>query len=299
MKEIKSITKTDNNKNFIVDWENKGVKDRIRSLICKNATDDEFSQFVGLARSFSLNPFKREIHFIKYGDKANIVIGYEVYLKRAERTGCLDGWEVSLNRDPETRDIEGATIIIHRKDRNKPFIWTVERNEFDTGKSIWLKKPAFMIKKVAIGQGFRLCFPEDLGGMPYMAEELPDTADFVPPKEIEPEEGMIKDVEVIEEVIDEVEKPESPTKDEIDEEEIVEKSVPEKESKDSISGEKVTKITDAFKKFNISLEELETITKRKSSEWNEPVREWLEEKWFQLDDGELDKDQVLNVEFNG
>ena len=29
-----------------------------------------------------------------------------------------------------------------------------------------------MIKKVAIGQGFRLCFPTELGGLPYLREEI-------------------------------------------------------------------------------------------------------------------------------
>ncbi len=30
----------------------------------------------------------------------------------------------------------------------------------------------FMLKKVAMSQGFRLCFSEDLGGMPYAPEEM-------------------------------------------------------------------------------------------------------------------------------
>jgi hypothetical protein len=34
--------------------------------------------------------------------------------------------------------------------------------------------PEFMTKKVAIGQGFRLAFPNELGGMPYLAEEITD-----------------------------------------------------------------------------------------------------------------------------
>jgi hypothetical protein len=31
-----------------------------------------------------------------------------------------------------------------------------------------------MIKKVAMAQGFRLCFSDELGGMPYTADELPE-----------------------------------------------------------------------------------------------------------------------------
>ena len=32
--------------------------------------------------------------------------------------------------------------------------------------------PEFMIKKVCIGQGFRLAFPNELGGLPYLQEEI-------------------------------------------------------------------------------------------------------------------------------
>ena len=36
----------------------------------------------------------------------------------------------------------------------------------------WAEMPEFMIKKVAIWQGFRLCFPSELWGLPYLAEEI-------------------------------------------------------------------------------------------------------------------------------
>ena len=39
---------------------------------------------------------------------------------------------------------------------------------------MWASKPYTMIKKVAIAQGFRLAFPDEIGGMPYTADELPD-----------------------------------------------------------------------------------------------------------------------------
>ena len=39
---------------------------------------------------------------------------------------------------------------------------------------MWKEKPVTMIKKVAIVQGFRMAFPDEFGGMPYTAEELPD-----------------------------------------------------------------------------------------------------------------------------
>ena len=66
----------------------------IKKYIAPNATDKELFMFMGVSKSFGLNPFKREVHFIKYGNAAaSIVVGYEQYLKRAERTGKLDGWK--------------------------------------------------------------------------------------------------------------------------------------------------------------------------------------------------------------
>lgn len=145
-----------------------------RQVMPENTTKQEFGLFLAIAKSFELNPYKREIYAIKYGgQKMQIVAGYETYIKRAERTGKLDGWEVKIADDDES-----ATITIYRKDWDHPFIWTVERAEFDksneakTDKNPWVRMPRFMLKKVAIGQGFRLCFSDEIGGMPYLQEEI-------------------------------------------------------------------------------------------------------------------------------
>src|SRR5947209_6179016 len=46
------------------------------------------------ALSWGLNPLKREIHFVAYqGKEPKIVVGYDVYIKRAERTHNLNGWK--------------------------------------------------------------------------------------------------------------------------------------------------------------------------------------------------------------
>lgn len=138
----------------------------VKKYIAPKATDKELFMFMGVCKAYGLNPIKREIHFIKYGESAaNIVVGYETYLKRAEKTGKLDGWEVKT-------DGKTATISIRRKDWKEPFVWTVERGEFDKGQANWKTMPHFMLKKVAIAQAFRLAFPTEMGGMPYIPEEI-------------------------------------------------------------------------------------------------------------------------------
>lgn len=147
----------------------------VRKFIAPNATEKELFMFMGICKSYGLNPFKREIHFVKYGTSAaNIIVGYENYLKRAERTGKLDGWKCWIEKDEIG---EKAVIEIKRKDQSLPVRWEVYRKEFDKQQSTWKAMPTFMLKKVAIAQGFRLAFPDDLGGMPYIPEELPTTKD--------------------------------------------------------------------------------------------------------------------------
>ena len=159
----------------------------VKKYIAPNATDKELFMFMGICKSYGLNPLKREIHFVKYGNvAASIIVGYEIYLKRAERTGKLDGWKCWIEGDK-------AVIEIKRKDQSIPIRWEVDRKEFDKAQSTWKTMPNFMLKKVAIAQGFRLAFPDELGGLPYLAEELPQTAK-ISSEELPKEDVVIDDV---------------------------------------------------------------------------------------------------------
>ena len=130
---------------------------------------EQKTQFLNICVAYQLNPFKREIYGIPYKDKFNVIVGFEVYLKRAERTGKLDGWKVWT--EGSGADIK-AVIEIKRKDFSIPFQHEVYLAEYSTGQAMWAKAPKTMIKKVAMSQGFRLCFPDELGGLPYTHEEI-------------------------------------------------------------------------------------------------------------------------------
>lgn len=144
--------------------------------------EGEKNTYLQIAKAFNLNPFKREIHVSKYGTgeyaKMSIITGYEVYIKRAERSGQLDGWDVKTEGKTEDNSLK-AIITIYRKDRKYPFTHEVMYAEYvqktKEGKVTQFWEKAFtMIKKVAISQGFRLCFSDELGGMPYTTEEMPE-----------------------------------------------------------------------------------------------------------------------------
>ena len=151
---------------------------------------NEKKMFVNIAREFHLNPFKREIHVSVYGEgqyrNLSIITGYEVYIKRAERTGKLNGWKCWTEGVGNNLV---AKIQIFRKDWDKPFeheVYYEEAAQFTKDNKpnrVWSKMPKFMLRKVCIGQGFRLCFSDDLGGMPYEEVELPQE-DVTPQNEI-------------------------------------------------------------------------------------------------------------------
>lgn len=148
--------------------------------------DLEKKQFIEIATAFQLNPFKREIYCIPYfknvkdskgkwiKEKAlSIITGYEVYLKRAERLHVLDGWSVKTEGSISNSSLR-AIITIYRIDWKHPFIHEVYFKEYNQDNKIWKNKPVTMIKKVAIAQAFRMAFPDDMGGLPYTNDELPE-----------------------------------------------------------------------------------------------------------------------------
>lgn len=147
-----------------------------------NLTKAEIKQFVEIASSYGLNPFKREIYASKFGNSFSIIVGFETYLKRAERSGKLSGWSVVTDGDINYQDIAKsnvtATITIYRKDWSQPFVHSVHFGEYvqkrsdGTVNKFWKEKPMTMIKKVAMAQGFRLCFSDENGGLPYTSEEI-------------------------------------------------------------------------------------------------------------------------------
>jgi len=181
--------------------------DKIKSYLStmnltNNLSSTEVQQFIEIAQAFGLNPFKREIYASKFGQSFSIIVGFETYVKRAERSGRLSGWHVTTSGsvvDPKTSDIK-AIITIHRKDWEHPFVHEVYFREYvqcnreGQVNKFWREKPLTMIKKVAIAQGFRLCFSDELGGMPYTADEIDSDVQLVnipvEPKAIEPNKAI-------------------------------------------------------------------------------------------------------------
>lgn len=156
------------------------TKETVKRFICPDATEQEMAYFLQTCRTFNLNPLKREIYFVKYGDmKANILVGYEVYLKRAERSQKWGGMEVITEGSIKEGNLK-AIVKIYRKDWTNPLVHEADYSEYvqkkkdGTPNTFWANKPKTMIKKVAISQAFRFAFPDEFDGMPYTSDEVID-----------------------------------------------------------------------------------------------------------------------------
>ena len=167
--------------------------DYLRLNKLNNLTSEEQEQFVSLCVMHGLNPLKREIYAVKYGNTFNIIVGYEVYLKRAWASGLCDGVEVDFDKSEPTNPV--CIVKVYRKNTKKPITVSCIYKEYNTNKNLWASKPQTMLRKVAVSQALRLAFADVIDGLPYVEEELLDDKPVVV-NEAEIEEA-VKEVEAL------------------------------------------------------------------------------------------------------
>jgi len=164
-----------------------GLNDLRNLLISQNThqpTDAEMYVFKKLCEDSGANPFLRDIHVVKYGanSPASFIFGKDYFTKVARAQKAIWDCGILVVRQGEsietkkvgtfmlpTDTLVGGWCDVHTKDGTIPT--TVLLDDFDTGKSLWLKMPGTMIEKCAIVKALRMAFPEKLAGA-YAAEEM-------------------------------------------------------------------------------------------------------------------------------
>lgn len=178
--------------------------DIVRDQICPKATDAELEFFLVTAKRMKLDPFARQIYFIKRRQKFEDRFGNEDYIdvgrpevsidglrSCAEQTGEYDGqspiqwcgpdgqWtEVWLSDSPPL----AARATVHRKTFGQPTSHVAHFSEFAPPRfkngalpAMWSRMPANQIAKCAEAGAFRKAFPRDMSGV-YITEEMEHTA---------------------------------------------------------------------------------------------------------------------------
>ncbi|MCL2548700.1 MAG: phage recombination protein Bet [Symbiobacteriaceae bacterium] len=160
----------------------------IRDYLCsdKSVTNQEIMMFLRLCEAQRLNPFLREAYLVKFtGSPAQYIVGKEALTKRAASQPSFRGYSAGVVVKLENGNIErregslvapGETLLGGWCDTRKegwdvPIRAEVSLAEYSTGKSMWLRMPATMIRKVALNHSLREAYPDSCAGL-YGAEEM-------------------------------------------------------------------------------------------------------------------------------
>lgn len=186
----------------------------------RQASPQELQMLMAIVKSMDLNPFTKEVYFIKYGNQpAQIVVALKAFLKMADAHPEYNGMEAGIiyEKDGEVKRSDGAFLprdaeilggwaTVYRKDRSYPTKIEVTFSEYDNSKirkegemnaygkpnkpNTWDDKPSVMIRKVAVVTALREAFPNELGGV-YEVDEFRKMKDVTPDEEQESREEVL------------------------------------------------------------------------------------------------------------
>lgn len=163
----------------------------VKRTVAKGATDDELALFVAVANRTGLDPFTRQIHFVKrrtwnkdtrkYEELGTIQTGIDGYRAVAARTGEHAGTDDAVIEEENGAPVK-ATVTVYRMIGGEPraFTATARFSEYVQkykGENIeklsgqWAKMPFLMVSKCAEALALRKAFPTLLSGI-YTEEEM-------------------------------------------------------------------------------------------------------------------------------
>jgi phage recombination protein Bet len=151
----------------------------VKRTIAKGASADELQLFLAQCKRTGLDPFSRQIYWIKRGSTGTTQVSIDGFRVIAERSGELDGQEVHWC-DADGAFVEvwlkptppaASRVLVYRKGCAKPFPGVAKWSEYNAGGNMWSKMPATMLAKCAEALALRKAFPHQLSGL-YTPDEM-------------------------------------------------------------------------------------------------------------------------------
>lgn len=168
----------------------------MKRTICNGATNDELLLFIQQCQRTRLDPFTKQIYFIKdKNNKVNVMASIDGLRLIADRSGLYAGqtrpewcgkdgnWaDVWLQDEPPA----AARVGVYKTGFVEPLYATARYRSYAPPQasqwSTWGKMPELMLAKVAESLALRKAFPNEMSGI-YTAEEFskesPKTEDVV------------------------------------------------------------------------------------------------------------------------
>ena len=175
--------------------------------------DREVFGFLAKCQARRLNPLAGDAYMTMFKGKASVIVSKDYFVRTATQQPGFDGIKagvVVVGGDGSLAYREGAMVLpgetlvggwaeVWDKGRRMPSHAEVSLGEYDQKRSLWLSKPATMIRKVALVQALREAYPGAYGGI-YDADEMPapDVADVPEPEVVVPAAVEVQPVVVAE-----------------------------------------------------------------------------------------------------
>lgn len=154
-----------------IDYSDSKTLALLKNTVAQGATDAEFAMFLEYCKSTKLNPFKKEVWFIKGKDgRIQMMTGINGFYAIANDHPQFDGLEVDVF-PAEGKPIK-AVARCYRKDRSRPMVAEAYFQEYGKTYGNWTTMPRVMISKCAESMALRKSFPQELNDL-YTAEEMP------------------------------------------------------------------------------------------------------------------------------
>ena len=157
--------------------------------------DREIFGFMAKCQARRLNPLAGDAYMTAYKNKktgrveASVIVSKDYFVRTATQQPGFDGlkagvvvWDKRTGQmkyregtiyGKASEDLVGGWAEVYDKGRSHPSRAEVSLEEYDQHRSLWLSKPATMIRKVALVQALREAYPGAYGGI-YDRDEMPE-----------------------------------------------------------------------------------------------------------------------------
>ena len=158
----------------------------------QRVSEQDARSIVARCQARGLNPFAGDAYVIVRGGHATVQVSKDYYLRVAAAQPTFDGMEAGVvvakadgslehrqgslvSANPKVEKLVGGWARVFDRNRSHPSYAEVSLHEYDQHQSLWASKPATMVRKVALVQALRECYPNKFSQL-YDEAEMPAEA---------------------------------------------------------------------------------------------------------------------------